>query len=595
MRVARPSPKLRSLAEVLGRVDNTLKRELTADVLNDDKYPNNETRESFGHYVEVAPIALPNPRLTIFSPAMAKCLGLDPTECSTEPFARFFSGDRVAGLPDVPRAWSTPYAVSVFGQPILSPDPFGRGNAYGDGRAVSLGEVLNEQGDRWELQLKGSGTTPFSRGGDGRAVLRSSIREFMASEAMEALGVPTTRALSLVVSGSQRVRRAWYKENDRGRQHPPDTLVTEPCAITCRAAPSFIRVGHIELHARRATRQQQQQERGEARPPAEADSTAQLRVLLEHAIRREFSREVDTSAPLQAQLEQLLRAFAGRQAALAAHWLRVGYVQGNMNSDNCLLSGRTMDYGPFGFVEEYQPMWSPFTSDAERKFGFERQPLAAQVNLMTLARSLLPLFDRTDERGVEALQTIVQDEYASLMEREIGSMRRAKMGLAEWDEAASATLWPQLQSLMSRASVDYTLLWRQLAYATPSEVAAAAAGTASPLLQRLRPAFYSQELLDESRAEWCEWLSAYGARLERDARDADERAREMRATSPKYVPREWMLAQAYEAADRGDLSVLRELYALLTSPYDEHPELEEKYYRRTPDAYRQKAGITYFS
>ena len=162
-----------------------------------------------------------------------------------------------------------------------------------------------------------------------------------------------------------------------------------------------------------------------------------------------------------------------------------------MNSDNCLLSGRTMDYGPFGFVEEYKPLWSPFTSDAERKFGFERQPLAAQVNLMTLARSLLPLLDREDERSVEALQKIVEDEYAEMMQREVGQMRRAKMGLAEWDEAASATLWPQLQSLMSRASVDYTLLWRQLAYATPDEVEAAADGTADALLQRLRPAFYS--------------------------------------------------------------------------------------------------------
>ena len=168
---------------------------------------------------------------------MAASLCVDPA-VEPEAFARYFAGD-IDAFPEAQRPWATPYAVSVFGQPIPSPDPFGRGNAYGDGRACSLGEFVGGEGERWELQLKGSGTTPFSRRGDGRAVLRSSVREYLVSEAMEAMGVPTTRALCLVASKTQYTQRMWYAASDVGRRdHPPDTLISERCAITCRAAPS---------------------------------------------------------------------------------------------------------------------------------------------------------------------------------------------------------------------------------------------------------------------------------------------------------------------------------------------------------------------
>ena len=208
------------------------------------------------------------------------------------------------------------------------------------------------------------------------------------------------------------------------------------------------------------------------------------------------------------------RSFAERQAKLAVAWVRVGYVQGNMNSDNCLLSGRTMDYGPFGFVEAYEPLWSPFTSDMERKFGFERQPLAAQVNLMTLARAALSMFVALDgdQRAAAELQAIVNEEYPALLSAQLG-----------------------------------------------------------------------------------EWLAEYAARLKADGRPAEERAAEMRATSPKYVPREWMLAEAYTAAEQGDHAPLEELRALFAAPFDEHPEYEERYYRRTPPAQRQKGGISFMS
>eukprot|EP00322_Chrysochromulina_rotalis_P005370 CAMPEP_0115890282 /NCGR_PEP_ID=MMETSP0287-20121206/33269_1 /TAXON_ID=412157 /ORGANISM="Chrysochromulina rotalis, Strain UIO044" /LENGTH=482 /DNA_ID=CAMNT_0003347045 /DNA_START=127 /DNA_END=1571 /DNA_ORIENTATION=+ len=467
------------LSAVLGGMDNSLKKALKADPQSDQQAPNQTPREVFGQWVAVEPTPLPDPFLVAIAPTMAAELDLDIEACTTDPnFPRIFAGDVGAASGSTPlKPWATPYAVSVFGQAIPSPDPFGGGNAYGDGRALSLGEfVVGRTGERWELQLKGSGTTPFSRGGDGRAVLRSSIREFLVSEAMHAMGVPTTRALCLVASGSQYTRRMWYREDDASRHdHPPDHMVVERCAITCRAAPSFIRIGHLELWARRATR-------------GVDGAAAELRALVQHAIGREFASAVDASAPEREQLLAVVRAFAERQAELAVAWVRVGYVQGNMNSDNCLLSGRTMDYGPFGFIERYEPLWSPFTSDMERKFGFERQPLAAQVNLMTLAKALLPLFERLDDydSSMERLQAIVQEEYPEILKGKMAGMRKAKLGLSSWEEDDSETLWPELQSLMAKSGVDYTIFFRELAQIAQAEAAhavevcVAAAAAAAP-------------------------------------------------------------------------------------------------------------------
>jgi len=569
-------------------MENSLKSALKPDPNSDSLHPNKEIREVFGHYVEVTPTPLPKPYLVAVSPEMCRELDLDPSCASTDDFIRLFSG---ASKWSEVQPWATPYAVSVFGQPIVSPDPFGRGNGYGDGRALSLGEFVVEGGARWELQLKGSGTTPFSRGGDGRAVLRSSVREFLVSECMHAMDVPTTRALCLIASGTEYTKRLWYAPEDKSRDHPPDTLVQERCAITCRAAPSFLRVGHLELWSRRAVR-------------GEEGGAAELLLLVQHAIRREFAH-IDSSLPMRAQLLEMARTFAKRQAHLAVQWVRVGYVQGNMNSDNCLLSGRTMDYGPFGFVETYDPLWSPFTSDMERKFGFERQPLAAQVNVMTLVRALLPLFERSDDYdgAVEELQAIVKDEYAAFSTEAHHDMLRRKLGLLSFDSDA-ASMAPVLMGVMAKSQVDYTIMWRQLSYITAEDLAAAAepaersetapSAAEERLLGYLDAAFYESPQ-GAVRQEWAAWLSWYARRLHSDERGHEEKVAEMRAASPKYVPREWMLAQAYTAAEAGDHSIVNELLDLFRAPFDEHPSLEAKYYRRTPEEMRGKAGISYFS
>jgi len=600
---AQPAAKSRGtlpLRQVLSTVDDSLKRTLKADPQSDKEAPNTTPREVFGQWVAVEPTALPDPFVVALAPAMAAELGLDPSSAEEASFASFFSGNvagaRSDGISIQP--WATPYAVSVFGQPIPSPDPFGGGNAYGDGRAVSLGEFLAPVPDaatqprqRWELQLKGSGTTPFSRGGDGRAVLRSSVREFLVSEAMHAMGVPTTRALCLVASGSQYTRRLWYANDDKERyDHPPDTMVTERCAITCRAAPSFLRVGHLELWQRRAGR-------------GVDGAAAELKALVEHALGREFADEVNSSLPWRDRLFAMVRVFAKRQAVLSVNWLRVGYVQGNMNSDNCLLSGRTMDYGPFGFLERYEPLWSPFTSDMERKFGFERQPFASQVNLMTLARALLPLFEREDnyEAAVAELQSIVETEYPELLKEHTGEMYRAKLGLAAWDEDAQEHLWPQLQALLAKSGIDYTLFWRQLASISASDAAAAAEAAeedapADAMLAHLTPCFFEDAPKDPVLGEWRRWLRKYATRMVSDGRADTERQTEMRATSPKYVPREWILAEAYTRAEKGDFSIVNELMTVFGSPFEEHSDdMARKYYRLPPTDMEKKAGISFFS
>jgi uncharacterized protein YdiU (UPF0061 family) len=601
---------------------------------------------------------------------MAAELGVEegPRGVGSSAFLRILSGN-LSPLepPDACRAWATPYAVSVAGQEITAPDPFGRGNGYGDGRALCLAEVETAAGGRWELQLKGCGTTPFSRKHDGRSVLRSSVREFVASEAMHAMRVPTTRALSLVASESAYVDRAWYGDDDRGaRDHQPDTHVRERCAITCRAAPSFLRVGHLELWARRAAR-------------GEAGGLEGLRSLAEYAMRREFGEIARGEAPLAQRIVSMVREFAARQSALATHWLRVGYVQGNYNSDNCLLSGRTMDYGPFGFMERFEPRWNPFTGDpGGGNYGFERQPEAAQVNVLTLARALIPLLESLPGGAelIPAVQRAVKQEFEEVSARDLEQMRREKLGLAPVGGAAADSrevegLWTGLATLLQRTPADYTLAFRQLcqigdedaraaaaygggrlapsgsargwltaaapplgrytepalepalacggcteeaaaAEPSPTEPSAeqaaaeqaaaeqaaaeqaAAEQAASRLVELMRPAFYSKQSAGDDAA-WRRWLAAYSARLVADGRGEAARRPAMRAANPKYVPREWMLAAAYRAAEAGDHEPLHELTRLLASPYEEQPELEPKYYRRTPMNMRRKCGISFFS
>lgn len=476
--------------------------------------------------------------------------------------------------------------------------PFGNGNGYGDGRAISIGEVVVD-GSRWEFQLKGGGPTPFCRGADGRAVLRSSIREFLASEAMDALGVPTTRALSLVVSMSERSRRAWYSGTASGQQREvptledpriahlslelrqmliaqlsqpspdPDIMIQEQCAITCRVSPSFTRVGHLDLFARRARA-----------PGATEAQKAEHAAMVTHALFREYP-DLLPNAPLADRAMAMIPVTAGRLASLAAEWLRVGFCQGNFNADNCLVGGRTMDYGPFGFMDKYDPAFAKWTGSGNH-FAFINQPAAAYANFATLARALDPLFD---DAGKAELKGLVK-ELEGQFDRAVTDVWRRKLGLDLSDAVSRETassLFDRLARLMAptRTATDWTVFWRQLALVL--ELPAGADDAA--LLAPLAPAFYGDRGMSPSTvAEWGSWLRSWlaGVDADPDVHGRAAAAAQMRAENPKYVPREWMLVEAYKAAGQGDMTLVHELHELFEAPYDEHPDMEAKYYRTAP-------------
>jgi len=551
-----------------------------------------------GHFVRVAPSPLPRPSLALASDELAAELGLDGAALSDPRFARYFGGE-LGALPLAGgESWATPYALSIMGERQTRNCPFGTGEGYGDGRAVSVGEVV-VQGKRFELQLKGGGRTPFCRGADGRAVLRSSLREFLASEAMHFLGVPTTRALSLVVSGDETSQRPWYsrgasappeiREDDpRLAQFPPqlrrqlirqlqqqaggggdpDVMVTEACAITTRVAPSFTRVGHLDLFARRAM--------------TSDEAAREHALIVQHAIAREYpdllapgGGDATALGPVPAaELRTAALRFAERSrdalADLAAGWLRVGFCQGNFNADNCLVGGRTMDYGPFGFIDKYDPKFAKWVGSGDH-FSFAAQPGAALANFKTLATSLAPLFDDPSPLNdiLAGARAVFVDAAAECYRKKLGFGERAKKQAAE--------SWKSLEPLLR--DYDYTIFFRSLA-------AVDAAAEGDDLFALVAGARYGGGGDERAMASWLgDWKAAGDG----------GRPAALAAANPKYVLREWMLVDAYDAAAGGDFAPARELHGLIKFPYDEHPALAAKYYVTAPRGALTKPGTAFMT
>ena len=487
-----------------------------------------------------------------YSSDMAGDLGLSEADCQSDDFLQYMSGFADT-MPEM-RSWCTPYTLSVAGNEIST------GNMYGDGRAISVGEVVVD-GNRWELQLKGAGCTPFCRGADGRAVIRSSLREFLASEAMHHLNVPTTRGLCLIMSRSESALREWLGER-----------VYEPCAITCRVSRSFLRVGHLELFGRRA------------RDAWDGPARRELEQIVRHLIAREYPEcfEGDEDLyQLQAPLRRMLLPMARRMAQLPAEWWRVGFCQGNFQSDNCLLGGRTMDYGPFGFMECYNPRWCSWT-DGIDKFSFRNQPKAAYQNFTSAVRSIECLLDAD---GRQEAQRVLR-AFPSLMAEAFAEVRMQKLGFSFWDDNG-ARLCDDLLVLMEQSGADWTLTWRCLATIAQDWDELMESGS---LLTPLQRCFYQALSPDLERA-WSQWLWEWLTRLREEGDDPDEVASRMRQVSPKYVPRNWMLMEAYEAAESGSFQLAQELLNLFSSPYDEHPEFESRYFRLAPPEVRTRPGV----
>jgi uncharacterized protein YdiU (UPF0061 family) len=360
------APVISSLDDLAKLTDYSLMDTLHCDPDATEDGADHRPRQVFsGHYVPVKPTPIENPEYVAHSKAFFDELGLADSLAVSSDFMRVFSGD-LSQAPEPMRqhGWATGYALSIFGTEYYQQCPFNTGNGYGDGRAVSVLEaVIN--GRRWEMQLKGGGRTPYCRGADGRAVLRSSVREFLAQEYMHALGVPTSRSLSLYVSKTETVDRPWYSEGSR--TFDPDIMGEEAVAISTRVAPSFLRVGQIELFGRRARKREH------------PGAMQELEKIVLHLIDREYADVIDKNLSLPEKVVLLAREFRGRLTSLVANWIRVGYCQGNFNSDNTQAGGVTLDYGPFGFIEKFDPNYQPWTGGGEH-FSFWNQPVAAARN-----------------------------------------------------------------------------------------------------------------------------------------------------------------------------------------------------------------------
>ncbi len=545
--------------------DYTLMDTLNRDPDARDDGVDHMPRQVFrGHYVPVNPTPIDKPRYIAHSKTFFKELGLDDALAESEDFMRMFSGDATSlPAPLHPHGWATGYALSIYGTEYYDQCPFKTGNGYGDGRAVSIFEgVIN--GKRWEMQLKGGGRTPYCRGADGRAVLRSSVREFLAQEHMHALGIPTSRSLTLYTSNTEKVKRPWFLNGSYSKD--PEVMIEEDVAITTRVAPSFLRVGQLELFGRRARK-------GE-HPKAEQE----LEQIVLHIISREYSDVIDKDLPLAAKIILLAQEFRSRLTSLVANWIRVGYCQGNFNSDNTALGGYTLDYGPFGFMDMFDPRYQPWTGGGVH-FSFLNQPVAAERNFHMFCTALLPLLaghknelDQLDE---------IRSGFSRVMQARMIKMWSAKLGLQTFD----TELFNQLVVLMIETKVDYTIFFRELSNIPES-------------IDPLAKSFYGDAILDNKlQQEWITWLDKWRSLIHADSAEAKERlSKQMRSINPKYTLREWFLVPAYKAAEQGDYSLVHELQEVMNKPYDEQSDkIAQKYYQPKPDHLFDIAGVSHVS
>ena len=512
------------------RFDNAFIRELPGDP--DDASGTRQVQGAL--WSRVAPTPVAAPRLLAYSAEMAAALGLGEADLAAPEFAQVFGGNAL--LPGM-----QPYAANYGGH------QFGHwAGQLGDGRAISLGEVVNPAGQRWELQLKGAGRTPYSRGADGRAVLRSSIREFLCSEAMHHLGIPTTRALALLATGEAVVRDMFYDG------HPQ----AEPGAIVCRAAPSFIRFGSFEL-------------------PASRGDVALLRQLVDFTIRRDFPELSGEGETLHADW---FAQVCERTAVTIAHWMRVGFVHGVMNTDNLSILGLTIDYGPYGWIDNYDEEWTPNTTDAQgRRYRFGWQAKVAHWNLVRLAQALSPLFG-----SAEPLQAGL-DLFAAAYARADRGNIAAKLGLLECRDD-DVVLARDLHALLQSAEVDMTLFYRALADVD----------TRATSLDPLRDAFYDPVKMLEAEPAFADWLARHAARVREEGVEPEARRLRMQAVNPKYVLRNYLAQQAIDQATQGDIGGVVELLDVMRRPCDEQPG-REAFARKRPDWARERAGCSMLS
>ncbi len=511
---------------------NTFSKELPADTNTE----NSRRQVTAACFSFVNPKKTAKPELLHVVPSMAHALGISEEETQSKGFLEIFSGNAI--LPS-----SKPYAMCYGGH------QFGNwAGQLGDGRAINLGEI-EHLGQRWALQLKGAGETPYSRSADGLAVLRSSIREYLCSEAMHYLGVPTTRALSLILTGDKVLRDVLYNGN----------AAYEKGAVVTRLAPSFIRFGNFEIFSSR-------------------NDIATLKKLTDYTIKYFYPH---LGEPSKKVYVSFFKEVAEKSLEMVLNWQRVGFVHGVMNTDNMSILGLTIDYGPYGWLEGYDLGWTPNTTDSQHKrYRYGNQPQVVQWNLYQLANALYPLIEEA-----EGLEQILHD-FSTNYDCKEQKMLASKLGLFTTKQE-DAKLLHTLQELLQIIEVDMTIFYRDLA----------AFKVDNPLdgLQVVQNAFYAiNELTLDVKEKWNIWFKDYAERIKQENLSAKERIEKMNKINPKYVLRNYMVQVAIDAADKGNYSVVNELFNVILNPYNEQPKYT-KWYAKRPEWARNKVGCSMLS
>jgi uncharacterized protein YdiU (UPF0061 family) len=508
-----------------------------------DPQPDNFRRQvSNACYSKVLPTKVSAPQLVAHSREVADLLNLSEETCRSSLFTEIFAGNSLLSGMD---SFAMCYGGHQFGN---------WAGQLGDGRAINLGEVINSENNRWMLQLKGAGPTPYSRQADGLAVLRSSIREFLCSEAMHHLGIPTTRALSVMTTGELVLRDMFYDG------HPKN----EPGAVVCRVAPSFLRFGNYEILA----------SRGE---------TDLLKKLVDYTIRNDFPH---LGEPSVSSYIQWFKEICHTTATMIIHWMRVGFVHGVMNTDNMSVLGLTIDYGPYGWLEGYEAQWTPNTTDAHgRRYSYSNQPHIGQWNLQQLANAIYPLV-KDAAPFQEALSY-----YNTLFLKGWNDMMAVKLGFKTFMAETDDDLIGELVEILQLVETDMTIFFRKLASINSNTKLQ----YGEELPAAICDAYYEPEkITKEYKQRMNCWLQSYVKRLQHDALPDELRRQKMNSTNPKYVLRNYLAQLAIDKAEAGDFSMVGELLELLRNPYDEQPT-KDHYAVKRPEWARNRAGCSMLS
>ena len=524
--------------------DNRFVRELPGD-----PEPGNFRRQvATACYSRVMPTPVSAPELVAVSPDAAHLVDLDETAWQSDLFAAVFTGNHLLkGM--------EPFAMCYGGH------QFGNwAGQLGDGRAINLGEVINHQGNRWVLQLKGAGPTPYSRNADGLAVLRSSVREFLCSEAMFFLGIPTTRALSLTLTGESVERDMFYDG------HPKE----EPGAVVCRLSPSFIRFGSFQIHGARG-------------------ETDLLRQLVDYTIRTDFPH---LGPPGKQTYLHWFQEVCDRTRTLVIHWMRTGFVHGVMNTDNMSILGLTIDYGPYGWLEDYDPVWTPNTTDAQsRRYCFQNQGQIALWNLAQLANAVYSLIN--DDLPLR--QTLT--DFSTRFQQDWQTMMVNKLGLSRFHDETDGILIKDLLVLLQAVETDYTLFFRGLAQIdfTDTGFPSFSTDTRQPVPGPIKEALYAPDSTPSAyEKQLWDWLHLYQRRLIEEGLSRDVIKQKMNRQNPWFVLRNYLAQMAIDKAHAHDFSMIHELLEVMKNPYENQPG-KELFAAKRPEWARHRPGCSMLS